>query len=930
MEFKIEPVVPADAEEVTDVFLASFSDDFSRRLFPCTEEVRAWWIQKFAADAEQAHSQHTVSFMKMVGTVGSDQRPVIAAFALWELPKKAPVGEGTEDEHVTWPVGSDSELCDLFFEGIHKERKSAVKGQPHYYLSMLGTHPSFGRRGLSGRLLKWGLDRADEEKMEVFISASPPGRGLVYYPGAWNSQVVMDKYKFPTHPTPSPGATVQGPTYRFTLLTDRLIRYEWAEHGQFEDRASTFAINQHFHMSYTKEKFSPESLGFQFNGKSMKYGTPWRFGTPVEFNLGGTARTLDQVNGRCDMGQGVLSKAGFAVIDDSKSMLFDGNGWVAERLPGERFDGYLFCYGRDYKAAIKAFYALSGKQPILPRYVFGNWWSRYYAYHQDEYVRLMDAFNQHRIPLSVAVVDMDWHYVSDDRVPHAGWTGYTWNPSLFPDPGRFRRELNERSLKITLNDHPHSGVYPYEDAYEEMSQFLGRDPDKKNPIMFDPANPKFMEAYLGILHRRLERQACDFWWIDWQQGPYSKIPGLDPLWLLNHFQYLDSGLDGKTALVFSRFAGPGSHRYPVGFSGDTIVSWASLAFQPEFTATASNIGYGWWSHDIGGHIFGGRDDELFARWVQLGVFSPIMRLHSTTSHWMSKEPWLYGQECDSVVSTYMRFRHRLIPYLYTHNVISSVEDEPLVQPLYWRYPYHKEAYEFPNQYFFGQKLMVAPIVQPRDPRTHLASVQAWLPPDKRYVDIFTGTVYDGDRELTFFRPLEGYPVLAHEGSIITLDDDCTGVQNGCFNPDVMQVLVVVGADGQACTVEDPRDSKSQKRDQAVDPEVRQYQLKYSQSEGRLTAAGVNGHWRFLFLTLTSIPPDLKVYIDGTDRTEDSTFSIQEFPQTPGLLVSCPGDYSVQYSIDIELGPNPQLDVRDHGPYLERLIMQYQTDFAVKD
>ena len=87
--------------------------------------------------------------------------------------------------------------------------------------------------------------------------------------------------------------------------------------------------------------------------------------------------------------------------------------------------------------------------------------------------------------------------------------------------------------------------------------------------------------------------------------------------------------------------GPGSHRYPVGFSGDTHITWDSLAFQPYFTATASNIGYGWWSHDIGGHWYGSRDDDLTVRWVQLGVFSPIMRLHSTLHPFIRKEPWTF-------------------------------------------------------------------------------------------------------------------------------------------------------------------------------------------------------------------------------------------------------------------------------------------------
>ena len=126
------------------------------------------------------------------------------------------------------------------------------------------------------------------------------------------------------------------------------------------------------------------------------------------------------------------------------------------------------------------------------------------------------------------------------------------------------------------------------------------------------------------LHHPNERNGVDFWWIDWQQGSNSKIEGLDPLWMLNHYHYLDNKRNGKRGLILSRYAGIGSHRYPIGFSGDSVISWDSLDFQPYFTANASNVGYGWWSHDIGGHMNGIKDDELATRWVQFGVFSPIM------------------------------------------------------------------------------------------------------------------------------------------------------------------------------------------------------------------------------------------------------------------------------------------------------------------
>lgn len=212
--------------------------------------------------------------------------------------------------------------------------------------------------------------------------------------------------------------------------------------------------------------------------------------------------------------------------------------------------------------------------------------------------------------------------------------------------------------------------------------------------------------------------------------------------MLNHFHFVDNTLGGRRPLIFSRYAGPGSHRYPVGFSGDTHITWATLDFQPEFTATASNIGYGWWSHDIGGHYHGSHDEELTTRWVQLGVFSPIMRLHSSEKPFLRKEPWLFGVEPRSVISFFLRLRHRLLPYLYTMNVRSARDAEPIVQPMYWSHTEKQDAYSVRNQYFFGSELVVVPITAPSDVQTRLGRVKAWIPP-YRHIDIFSGVVYDG-------------------------------------------------------------------------------------------------------------------------------------------------------------------------------------------
>jgi alpha-glucosidase (family GH31 glycosyl hydrolase) len=535
--------------------------------------------------------------------------------------------------------------------------------------------------------------------------------------------------------------------------------------------------------------------------------------------------------------------------------------------------------------------------------------------------------------LSVAVIDMDWHLVSEDHVPHTGWTGYTWNRKLFPDPEGFGRILHDKHrLKITLNDHPHAGVHHHEeDLYEAMAGALGHDIDTRAPIAFDPTSPAFMSAYLDVLHRPLEKHTCDFWWIDWQQGAHSGIPGFDPLWLLNHFHYLDNALQQKTitgsesaasnALIFSRYAGPGSQRYPVGFSGDSVSSWDSLRFQPEFTATASNVGYGWWSHDIGGHYGGARDDELATRWLQHGVFSPITRLHSSNSPWTSKEPWRYRPEHRAVMSESMRLRHRLVPYLFAASIEGAAAGEPLVQPLYWEYPNRDEAYGKPNEYLFGPSMVVAPVVTPRDPRTNLAAVDVWVPPGT-HVDIFTGAVYDGDREVRMYRPLEKIPVLAAEGSLIPLDQ-ADAPANGCTNPERYEVLVVVGKDAECTIYEDSADDADASGGSGKTREVK---VSYEQAAGKLTTSPYKGSWRFKAVSLAGDGKDVFVFVDG--KTVKATVAKDTCPgASPGLLIDIP---ETEGAVTVSFGPDPKLDVIDWTTQVEALILDIQIDFHVKD
>ncbi len=512
------------------------------------------------------------------------------------------------------------------------------------------------------------------------------------------------------------------------------------------------------------------------NGKTVSDFTKGR--------LPGTARTLDQVNGKTKLEPGIMSRSGASVMDDSASLLINGDGSVSVRPACS--DRYWFAYGSDYLRQLSDFFRLTGEVPLIPKYALGNWWSRYRAYTQEEYRDLMKKFIRRELPITVATIDMDWHWTDvvsrfgwDAKPPKAtspeqiifnmalpGWTGYSWNTELFPDYRELLRWLHDNGFKVTLNVHPSQGVRFFEDQYKDMCMALGKDAESRECVCFDPADLKFMRAYFDVLHHPFEDEGVDFWWIDWQQGKTSKIPGLDPLWALNHYHTADSGRENKRPLILSRYAGLGSHRYPLGFSGDTVVTWKSLDFQPYFTNCAANAGYTWWSHDIGGHMRGVQDDELYLRWLQYGVFSPINRLHSSNSDFMGKEPWKKSYAVQMVAESFLRLRHKLIPYLYTANYRTHKSGEPICMPVYYRYECN-EAYEAKNQYIFGGQLMVSPITRPADKRLNLAYSDVWLP-EGRWTDIFNGNIYEGGRWVRMFRDIDSIPVLAPEGAIVPM------------------------------------------------------------------------------------------------------------------------------------------------------------------
>ena len=621
------------------------------------------------------------------------------------------------------------------------------------------------------------------------------------------------------NPAPADGAVIRGDGYRITVLTERLLRLEYEAEGRFCDTATQTVINRRFplpaftqsraggrltvetdalRLEYDGKPFSPEGLSVTLKGQFAVYASVWHYGDAGS-NYKGTARTLDEANGEIPLSDGLMAWEGYAVLDDSDTMRMGEDGTL---LPAEYHgtDVYLFAYGHDFKGALKDFYRLTGPTPALPRYALGNWWSRFYPYTEKSYKALMERFGREDVPLSVAVLDMNWHVTDIDPKYGPGWTGYTWNRDMFPDPEGLLKWLHDRDLKVTLNDHPADGVRAFDDLYPAMAAAMGVDPATEAPMPFDAGSAEYLAAFEQVVLNDFERQGVDFWWIDWQQKGGSSVPGVDPLFTLNHTRYLYSARNGDAGLTFSRYGGPGSHRYPVGFSGDSFITWESLAFQPYFTATAANIGYGWWSHDIGGHMHGERDEELQTRWLQFGVLSPIMRLHSCQSEFLSKEPWAYPEPAYSIMKRWLRFRHALLPWLYTKNVQSSREGWPILYPVYYDWPDGWDAYDAQrDEYVLGGELLVAPITSPMD-ATGLASVKVWLP-EGEWVEFTDGRRYTGGQCLRVYRTLSEEPIFVRPGTVIPMDGS-KALRNGAPLPETLLFRAFAGASGGCRVTED--------------------------------------------------------------------------------------------------------------------------------
>lgn len=653
---------------------------------------------------------------------------------------------------------------------------------------------------------------------------------------------------------------------RFTVLTPEMIRIEYSEDGKFEDKATFAVVNRNlevpeFRVATIKKdgnnldsdaleygdviyittknlmlKYrvgtnpltnppSPDNLSIMLTDDEIS--DLWYPGKEDPLNLKGTTRTLDGSNGdnkRAEMENGIISRSGWAVIDDSFSatrpdgsrsfaMKPDdelGYAWWEERSDPNALDIYFMGYGHNYKKALYDFTQIAGRIPLPPAYVFGYWYSKYASYSADDYRNIMSELDANGIPCDVMILDMDWHWNGNQQESggRGGWTGWSWNTNLIPDPKGLLSDIHSKDYKIALNLHPADGVGKSESPgyFAAMKKDLGTKYGDRDTIPWALDYPDFTSSFFKNVIRDHENEGVDFWWLDWQQyltSKYTKDLG-ETFWC-NHvfFNDMQKNRPDRRPVIFHRWGGLGSHRYQIGFSGDAYINFETLAFQPYFTATASNVGYGYWGHDLGGHMpdkaLDPNDPELVNRWLQFGVFTPIFRTHATKDPRIERQIWRFPNFPTMLES--VKLRYALFPYIYTMARVAYESGMSICRPLYYDYPEAEEAYTFENEYLFGDDILVAPVTTPAV--DGVSTVKIWFPRGEWW-SVSTNELISGPcvKEMKFAQ--DQIPYFFRQGSMIPCNP--ADIQNVMQRPDELVINVVAGGNVQTALYEDEFDN----------------------------------------------------------------------------------------------------------------------------
>lgn len=446
----------------------------------------------------------------------------------------------------------------------------------------------------------------------------------------------------------------------------------------------------------------------------------------------------------------------------------------------------------DTPAEIEEAYAdVAGKVPMMPEYGMGFWQCKLRYQTQEELLEVAREYKRRQIPIDVIVVDF-FHW------PHQG--DWKFDKDYWPDPAAMVRELKEMGIELMVS------IWPTVDAesenYEEMTElgYLTRSEYGKrigqlgDACIIDVTNPdgrnyvweKIKKNYydLGIKIFWLDEAEPEFTGYEFEHYRYflgadMEVGNLYPKYYAR-MAYEGMEAEGQKNIVnLLRCAWAGSQKYgALVWSGDIDSSFRALRNQLAAGLNMGISGIPWWTTDIGGFHGGNIHDdafkECFVRWFAFGAFCPVMRLHGFREPF--KEPlgttgggkhisgaenevWSYGEEVYEICRKYMELREKMRPYVKTLMQDAHEKGTPIMRPLFYDFPEDKKAWEIEDQYMFGSKVLVCPVLYEgvRERKVYL--------PEGKWKNINDNRLYEGGAEYVCDAPYESIPVFVKAGEL---------------------------------------------------------------------------------------------------------------------------------------------------------------------
>ena len=324
---------------------------------------------------------------------------------------------------------------------------------------------------------------------------------------------------------------IMGNKYRFTVLTESLIRLEYSPTGEFVDNPSELVWyrmlprpefyvegdnkylqikTRYFTLTYDKEsKFGANPLNPSANLRIELFSSEkvWYYKHPEVRNYEVPCGEFDR-NNELSKIKGLYSTDGFVSIDDSKSLIFLEDGTLEKRKNENNVDIYVFMYGTLFYKCLSDYYKITGYPALVPRYALGIWWYKDIEYNDYTLNKLLVNFQNKKVPLSVLVLNDDWHINHYQKMTNLK-TGFTFDPNDFKEPNKMITYLHNRKIKLALSLNVTTGIREYEKYYQMALKFLK--PDRHGVIPFNVYDNVFLDVYFKIfVHSTGNHIFCNF------------------------------------------------------------------------------------------------------------------------------------------------------------------------------------------------------------------------------------------------------------------------------------------------------------------------------------------------------------------------------------------------------------------------------------